>query len=232
MNEMVLQMLNDAKSLTIFLLALIIFVSSCSKGPTEEEYLRERGIDNCERILQIPTISEKYKSRAKVALQKWKNDKLDPEPILIRPGLVQPQDSNDIYLAIEASDEDNDIVGILVREKHVKSNEQVIFIEEEYPFFENQQVIPAGVHIIPVMIRKNNERKSEKHWKIFTDIGISHKDLLPFVWISIPVPGKIEVEVSVYDQKGHKSAPVFLENYLDQDDEPNKIRSLDTKDVK
>ncbi|KPK77777.1 MAG: hypothetical protein AMJ79_02225, partial [Phycisphaerae bacterium SM23_30] len=102
--------------------------------------------------MQIPTISEKYKSRAKVALQKWKNDKLDPEPILIRPGLVQPQDSNDIYLAIEASDEDNDIVGILVREKHVKSNEQVIFIEEEYPFFENQQVIPAGVHIIPVMI--------------------------------------------------------------------------------
>jgi hypothetical protein len=118
-----------------------------------------------------------------------------------------------IRLSLAISDENGDVAGIVIREKHVKSNGEIEVIEEKYPVFGYGLTI-TSTQSLPFEIRSGNERKNEKQWQNYLEIGIWDREMRPDLWISIPESGKKEIEVWLYDHGGHKSNTVLLENKI------------------
>ena len=204
---------------------LVVFISDCKNNNPEEEfdkYVREASIWYCKLISENPRQPKHSRSLAESAIQKWESKKLDPEPILIRAILVKPERLQCIMLGLQASDEDLDMLGIILKENHIKSNGQKEIIEEKYPVYADDKVTVTKLKLINVKIRENNERKDEELWQDYLFVGVPNKYTMPKVLISAPDAGKIEVEICVYDREGHESAPVPLENFLILND-PNSL---------
>ncbi len=213
--------------ISLWTLALFLF-SGCGKSPAtqREELEREISIGFCEKLLANPQVSKEIKSRAESVLQKRKDDYSDPEPILIYAVFVETEyrpPKHPVYLAVGLSDEDGDIAGIGIRERHLQPNGQTMIIEEMYPIFcygESQRF--ACILSVPVVIRKEGERKNEQFWQKYLERGVFDEKLMPNIWISTPQPGKVDVQVWIYDHSGHNSQPVRLESILSSAPDPNE----------
>lgn len=177
----------------------------------DEELRRAACIGYCESVLADPKASRFCKSLAREALQKWANERVDPEPILVHLMLLdaEPERGKPFSLGLGVSDEDNDMAGIGVREEHIDSNGQVMVIEEEYPVFGYQSV--GSLQMIRVKIREHGERKNHQVWQEYLDMEGWRGDAMPDLWVSKPDPGKVEVKIWLYDHAGHKSELVPLE---------------------
>jgi hypothetical protein len=175
------------------------------------------------------------KKRAESALSKWKNGTMDREPVLIFACVTQAYGTEEIDLALEIYDEDEDVLGFVIREEYTKTK---VSIEESYPVYTHCTSFDvADLHRVVVQIRDENQRKDETQWGKYTSTSLEElvkahiendqfsanslrsgqfwEETLPPVWVSIPEPNKADVWIYIYDKAGHKSEPVKLFNWLD-----------------
>jgi len=207
---------------TFVLLLMILFKCGCDKRITPEEIsrwnakeiIKEATIGYCEDVLKDEKMSDNSKSLATLALKKWKNGKLDSEPILIFAMIARSPKTEKIALSLGISDEDSDIAGIGIREIHKEKGDTKKIIEEEYPVFGYGQLI-SSYNIIYAKTRNNSELKNESDWKNYLLNKNWKKEAQPDLYVSIPDNNNgIYVDVWVYDHLGNKSNMIQLENRL------------------
>jgi len=181
-----------------------------------------------EAFAQNPAVPASRRQRAENALQKLKNGVTDAEPMLIHATLddIGPQDSTG-FLELYVIDEQRDLLGITVKERHADANGIVTVVEEDYPVFVRHEVMPTSkLTRLVVHFRTNHQRKDEVCWREYTrrisaaSFGdcqngggrgvVWPSDGVPAIWMSIP-GSKISVSVSVYDRSGNTSSAVPVE---------------------
>jgi hypothetical protein len=157
------------------------------------------------------------KERARLALSRWQDQAINPEPILFWADLSRPVTA----LAINFFDEDMDVIGFGIEEHHIDPNGTKQVLTEEYPAFVHFQWPDVGIlKIVPIHVRDAGQQADTKKWDDYAKgVGIDMnlemsreywKETLPPVWVSIPEPNVTDVCVYVYDRAGHKSEPVEL----------------------
>ena len=166
--------------------------------------------------------------RTDLALSKWRNHKVDPEPILIFALLSSPAGVSQVDLAFGAYDEDKDIVGIGVKEDYTDANGSKTSRLDEYPAMAHRRQDTVVVLCrLPVQIRNAGQGMERQRWQDYAngegmaadaaplagDMTASRRTLPP-VWVSLPEPNRVDVYVYAYDRAGHKSDPVRLVNCL------------------
>jgi hypothetical protein len=207
----------------------------------DEEQGRQQGRDPevyaLQMSLQYSWMPADAKKRAQEAMAKYRNDTLDPEPILIVATLGRSTGIDQVYLHLMVFDECEDLLGFVVREeRHAPDGTQSVF-EERYPVFTYSLMHRvADVLSIPVHIRDEHQRKDEERWTNYCDtlfpahteesmrsekvprgnpVPATHwEDTLPPVWISIPEPNNVVVSLYVYAKGGYRSNQVGLLNRL------------------
>lgn len=194
---------------------VLLFMTSCdrlSEDNSFESLPREITIDICKTIIQSPLTSNRAKSLARKALDGWSNNFLDTFPILIHAGFLTYEDKDYLLLTLIMSDEDADIAGISVREVHRQSDGKEEVIQEEYPLFVRSSI---GHHqLVKFTKRDHGERKDYDSWNTYVQNATWGEDPTPDVWISLPKPGQIDVEIQIYDRAGNKSESLPLEKGL------------------
>ncbi|MHC4867957.1 MAG: hypothetical protein ACYTEX_28125 [Planctomycetota bacterium] len=204
----------------IFVIPVLLIICGCKDSPNEldeDQFVLEASIKSCEELLANPKLPERARAKTKKVLEQRRNNVLDPAPVLVQALLTQPKTKGPAYLAPWISDEDGDLVGIGVREYHKGASEDSTVIEEEYPVFAFDVAKIASYYVVPVSIRTDEERKNGQAWEWYLEDRVQAGRLMPDVWVSIPEPGKIDVEVWVYDRAGHKTEPVPVTNRLSVD---------------
>jgi len=183
------------------------------------------------RIDSENTSPEKRELARKV-LQRWDDGVVEPEPILLEAWMTRgkldeetgkmtydsPFDGSGtapaaLYLLVV--DEDDDLLGIHVREKYTLPSGVESSFEETYPaWVGGRQKSFLGGTLIPVYPRSGNRVKDEAQWQAYVDqVGRkdgSSKTAQPRIWITEPDPNAVSVSVSVYDKKGHESDTVSV----------------------
>jgi hypothetical protein len=167
-----------------------------------------------------PDINENYR----LALEKYQNNRLDPEPIILF-AMLREYPRNYYSLLVGIFDEDADLLGIIFKEESREPYSTVNTIEEKYPLFVYEPSPNMNkIYRIPVSIRTDNQRKDEKSWEDYLskDLGYLReqadnygiidqwKETLPIVWISNPEAGDVTVWIQLYDKAGNKSNFVKL----------------------
>ncbi|MHC4144464.1 MAG: hypothetical protein ACYSWW_21005 [Planctomycetota bacterium] len=165
--------------------------------------------------------------RAAPALSKWLNPTSDPEPIMFWAVLARPSKRPET-LWLYFIDEDMDAVGFAIEEHYVDAKGARQTRLEEYPAFAHTQWIDVlGSRMIPVCLRDADQRADKERWNSYVE-GTSidpnmltsrdyWKERLPPVWVSIPEPNVVDVNVYVYDRAGNRSESVKLLNPTQKD---------------
>lgn len=128
-------------------------------------------------------------------------------------------------------DQNEDVIGIEIRENCIDPNCCWIILEENYPVYIHcLSFDKASSHLIPLHIRTKCQKKDESAWSEYLKIdyrnllknwiqknkdkpispGDFWEQTLPPVWISRPDPNKLDVWVWVYNKAGDKSEPIKL----------------------
>ena len=197
------------------MLLFLCVVVGCGDSANLDKEREHNFIGICKQIQYRDTWPDYSKKAAAKILQNIDNNIIDQIPVLIRAKCVW-REGNSCKLAVILYDEDNDLIGIGIREKH--DGPEINVLEEKYPVFERRLVI-GHPEIIPVKIRDNNQRKDVSEWNDYLRqemSDLSHSSL-PSVWLSLPNPPMVEIEVWVYDQKGNKSNIVPLINGIEEE---------------
>ena len=167
--------------------------------------------------------------RLRLAISKWQNGVVDPEPILIRGiiGDTAIRGEEIMFLTLITFDEDVDLVGFVIEEEHMDSNGNSTMLMEKYPVLTH--ISDLGVVMwkgIPVLVRDKSQRKPDDQWQKYVSTPLqqleeeymrrtkkiywSWRDTLPPVWVSVPEPNRVDVWIRVYDRAGHLSERVAL----------------------
>jgi len=164
-----------------------------------------------------------HQKRAQTALSNWQNGILDPEPILVSALLEHPVGREQVFLRLMTFDEDGDIAGFGINEQLICADGSKRELMEQYPVFIHRGgfFVGADIILVPVQIRDAGQQKPEQQWQEYLGgEGIAMdkiksadywRDTLPEIWVSIPDPNIVEVDVHIYDRSDHKSQPVRLE---------------------
>jgi hypothetical protein len=190
------------------------------------------GISGCRRddvVSSLNLIKEKAKAkgrgadekRVEVALSKWHNRTVDPEPILITAVMNKPIGNEDMYIGMFTFDEDVDVLGLGINEEYTDVNAIKTTVTEEYPVFAHRMKPEVvDLRLFPVQIRDDGQRKDKQRWDEYIkgegiDINTVRRlkywrETLPQVWVSIPEPNTVKVYVYIYDKAGNKSEPIKL----------------------
>lgn len=203
----------------LYLFFVILLLMSCKESSSEKDNLNV--IFALNKYIERPFYSE-AKPRASKALSTWENGIIDHEPILIFSFLrkvLELDDSYSDFIVLGYYDEDKDILGFGIREKHISSEKQITFIEETYPAHVHEDRLKNVVSgtWIPVDLRIEGKYKDELEWDKFIngdniDWNQPWDKIVPPMCVSVPEPDKIEVWVWVYDRAGNKSEPIKLIN--------------------
>ena len=195
----------------VFLFVLLLFqLAGCKKSsPLDPEELdHRRSIRYCVQLMTHPNSPERTKRIAKDILLNRENSTVEREPVLISSCLVISAGKSRNFLTIGVSDEDGDLIGVLIREQRPRSDMSPLVVEEEYSLFVGVPCKAANTYAFPMRIRQGNERKDESSWQTYIERGGAggwSLDDMPPVWISVPESGKIDVEIQLYDEAGHKT---------------------------
>jgi len=198
----------------IYLSSVLFFVCFVF-GCREEKDLRRVVAENsCKEIIEISGFPERTKKLARRVLDDWDNGLLDPEPILVHAGYAEYPDRG-YRLFLTMSDEDFDVAGFVVRESHRESQSDVIVIQEQYPVFPDSIIGDFQAIVFRERIHLS-QIKDEQAWSNYIGAGaereiIYRRRAYPVVWISLPNPPTVEVDIWIYDSAGNKSQPVPLE---------------------
>ena len=186
----------------------------------------ERTLARIRRYAVEASVPPDVRQRAEAVVARIDNGVHDPEPILVRATLFQ---GNLAVLTLDAFDEDEDILGIRIKEEHVGSDNQHEVLEEVYPvyirFFSPGESLPPWIYI---EIRDKDQRKDMQAWEDYLvdtvdwliakyiQKGERRKTgFMPTVWISAPASADTHVYAAVYDRRGNQSDYVQVENEED-----------------
>ena len=177
-------------------------------------------------------MSESSEKQASLAISKWENGKVDPEPILITAVLHKPVGGDEVYLGLAFSDENKDVCGVGIQEIYIGLNQGQDELEEIYPVFApggSPMVSCNGVsfNLVPINLRSGKAIKNDVAWQKYLELDVDDNvenimDVLPEIWISPPEPNKIDVWIWIYDKSGHQSEPIKVKNLLPSASEESK----------
>jgi hypothetical protein len=143
---------------------------------------------------------------------------------LIHTGYYKELNENNVVLFLTMSDEEYDIAGLGVREFHEEPISNVTVVEETYPIFPGPKI--GHFQLVEFKERKNRSQvKDEEAWNDYLESRdeqgfIYRRREYPTLWISLPNPPILEVEIWIYDFGGRKSEPVPLEHGLPEMKKP------------
>jgi hypothetical protein len=192
---------------------LVPAISGCKRDPVLDDLKR---LKEESKGKGYSAVGQRYE----LALSKWQNHTVDPEPILINAGLGKPR-VLPVFVGLITFDEDKDVVGLGIKEEYAEVNGIKTTLTEEYPaFVHRMQPDALCFRFFPVQIRDSDQRKNTQRWEEYVKgEGIDVNDVrvlkrwretLPPVWVSIPKSNTVNVYVYIYDQAGHKSNPIKL----------------------
>lgn len=237
--------INSLTFIRLILLWMFVFinVSGCeedvSRRTEEDPIVRE-----IKRTVRVVNFPPEVQSNVDLAIEKWQNGILDPEPILINAMLTRPE-IEEYAILFSVFDEDRNTLGMVLKEEYRRSGKKPETLEETYPVFAHlttKEIPVVRMYAILVAIRTSNQQKDDGLWQEYVDADIDklmrehvRKELQnepnrieaidiifsaseavrPPMWISIPEPNEVEVSVWVYDKEGNKSNSVRLLNFID-----------------
>lgn len=118
-----------------------------------------------------PTWPEDAKERTRITLAKCENKTLGPEPVLLMAliGRAQGSERPDMSMLIVAQNEN--VIGVGIREDCNDSNCCWKTIEETYPaYIHNMRVDKVNISLIPLHIRNNCQKKDESTWAEYINL--------------------------------------------------------------
>ena len=236
--------------LTAYLVSSILLGAGCMHRDSTAEHrdsdacaIREVSNDSIRQFLmngvrQAPDGSVWKKYRA-LALERWQNGVLDPEPILLVAQLSKSSKDQRPYLTVIAFDEARDTADIGVEEQRSDANGgKTEVIVEEYPIAAHLSQSDAIDVIctlrVPVQIRDAAQRKDTGAWEQYVAHSFDYstgtervkrwRQDLPPIWISAPKPRAVNIRIYAYDRVGHRSDAVEVLDRLTADrDEEREI---------
>ncbi len=218
-----------------YVVLFVFTVPGCERRDTDVHGLPDRSSDYVEQFLMRGTqnapddsVWKKYRN---MALEKWQNGVLDPEPILLGVQLSKSSKDHRPYLTVVTFDEDRDIAGVGVEEQLSDANgRKTEVIVEEYSIAAHLNQSDAIDVIctlrVPVQIRDAAQRKDPNAWEQYVAHPFDYstgtervkrwRQDLPPIWISAPKPHAVNIRIYAYDRAGHKSDAVEALNRLDE----------------
>lgn len=151
---------------------LSLFFTGCKKFVDDTEYLVNMQYLKERYPFYTPDVNERYN----LAIEKYQNKKLDPEPIILVTWLHKRLPGTPDYtLCLGVFDEDKDIQGIVLKEESRDPNGTVNILKEDYPFYIHDPFIDvAATYGFPVSIRKNNQGKDKKLWEDYVSMDFEY----------------------------------------------------------
>ena len=229
-----LLMRNIRISFPLVTTAILITLSGCKKENVDLEELMDHGArDLLTSAAKKTAWPPDMRSRAKAALAKLDNGILDTEPILLRAIIDTVEPNNEPALFIIYFDENKDLRGLRIKERYIDPNGSITTLEEDYPVFVNTlSTIIAAYIRFPIHIRDKDQRKDKYAWLEYSNRNLdelirlniderqrnssdNHPQDIPFkktppIYISVPDPNKVNVEISIYDKAGNESDSIEL----------------------
>lgn len=158
--------------------------------------------------------------RTRLALSKWQNGVIDPEPILLSVSARKSSKTHSVTLSLIAYDEDKDLLGIVVEEERSDANGAPL--SEYYPVYAHfRQMDTADTRSIGIQLRGKGDRKDEARWEEYvrseeieeTSLKRNarhYMDTMPPVYITVPEPNGVAAWIRLYDGAGNQSARVRI----------------------
>ncbi len=196
-----------------FLISLCFCMLGCKKNDIES-----KGQDSINSIKHLllrhpKPIPEDIQERADKAISQWNNKKVDSVPILFYAKVKRQQDTDKIFLVLPFSDEDENILGIGVRERHSCGNTAEI-LEERYPIFIQKSQPAVSMVLLPIRNRTEGQRKDETAWSLYMrgegEFSIE-KEKTPPIYLPLTYDPNVSTEVFVYDKDGQVSEFIPVE---------------------
>ena len=171
--------------------------------------------------------------RAKTALAKLENVNLDTKPILLLAIIDLADPNSQPRLSIVFFDESEDLRGLRIKERYIDSNGSITTLEEDYPVFVNtlKTTFAVSTHF-HIHFRNKHQRKDKYLWLDYVNRNLDELIRLniderqrdssdtslqgvpfektPPIYISIPDPNRVQVEISAYDRAGNESDSIEL----------------------
>lgn len=218
------------------LVAAIIFImlGGCKKEKVDLQEMVDQTLhDTLASLAKKTDLPSDIINHAKTALTKLENGSLDTEPILLMAAIGISDLNNQPQVDIIYFDENNDLRGLRIKEHYIDSNGLMTILEEDYPVFVNRLNTPTtNSEYFTIHFRDKNQCKDEHLWLEYVNRNLdelirlnidkrqsdtldTHLKNLPFektppIYISIPDPNKVQVEISVYDREGNESDSIEL----------------------
>ena len=139
-------------------------------------------------------------------------------PSVVSSTMEQHEKAKDValrsFVAMGFSHENFDVAGFGVREVHTQPNGKVIVVEEQYPIFPGKRLRYAPM--LRFKERKSlSDKKDEQAWADYAAnpdrVMVYRRKKYPEIWIAIPRPPEVEVEIDVFDFGGNRSESLPLE---------------------
>lgn len=220
--------------LLFILLFIFILTSFLFTGCEDNPLFSDPNLDCLKDWSQKPWLTTDAKERFNLAIAKYKNGILDPEPVLLLAFLSKPIGIEEVSLGIVILDEDKDILRFVIREESQDTNGTAGVLEEEYPVFVHHPgILGANRYSIPISTRKSGQQKDDKIWtehlamdfktqvkqikvtksgdwlaeesEYWSKLYKLWKDSLPTIYISVHDPNELNVWIQVYDKTGNRS---------------------------
>jgi hypothetical protein len=121
------------------------------------------------RFMNTPDENDRFQ----LAIKKYQNKTLDPEPILLLGWIREDRASEIKHLVLGVYDEDCDIQGFMLKEETLDPNGTVNILEEEYPVFVHYPLLLiSSSYMIPISVRNYNQRKNDKEWRDYISMNL------------------------------------------------------------
>lgn len=226
------------QKLLFILLIVFILTSFLLTGCEDNPLFSDPNLDNLKNWSQKSWLTTDAKERFNLAISKYKNGILDPEPVLLLAFLSKPIGIEEVSLGVVILDEDKDLLGFVIKEELQDTNGAKTVLEEYPVFAHHPGILGANRYSFPISIRKNGQRKDDKLWTEYLAMDFDTqvkqikvtksgdwlteeseywgklyklwKDSLPPIYISIPDSNELNVWIRIYDEAGNRSNSIRL----------------------
>lgn len=220
-----------------------LFITGCEENPL----FTDPNMDALEKWSRRPWLTPDADERFSLAISTYKNNTMDPVPILLVAFLSKPIGSEEVNLGVVVLDEDKDMQGFVIKEESQDPNGTANILTEDYPAFVHHPcIIGVNSYIFPISIRKNGQLKNNKLWTEYLTMDFDAQvkqikvpksgdwfaevgeywdrvyklwnESLPTIYTSIPDPNELNIWMHVYDKAGNKSNSIKLSDQTKQND--------------
>jgi hypothetical protein len=147
----------------------LIFSSGCKEKAHEKEADPIKSLLTAR--LNNPFILEDDKERTRTTLAKYENKTLGAEPVLLQALITRAQGNERPDMSLLIVDQNEDVIGVGIREDCNDSNCCWKTIEETYPaYIHFMRADKVHISSIPLHIRNNCQKKDESAWAEYINL--------------------------------------------------------------